>query len=66
MWCYPYLTYVAIIGMLGIVTGMAFIPEQRMPLALGVVSLAILLLAFLSRSIWRRLKGLPTVVPVSS
>jgi GABA permease len=66
MWCYPYLTYVAIFGMLGIVTGMAFIPEQRMPLALGVVSLAILLLAFISRSIWRRIKGLPQIVPVNS
>ena len=66
MWCYPYLTYVAIFGMLGIVTGMAFIPEQRMPLALGVASLAILLLAFISRSIWRRIKGLPAVVPANS
>jgi GABA permease len=37
-----------------------------MPLALGVVSLAILLLAFISRSIWRRIKGLPQIVPVNS
>lgn len=53
MWCFPWLTYVAIAGMLGIVTAMAFIPSQRTPLALGVVSLAILLAAFALRSIWR-------------
>ena len=31
MWGYPYLTYVAIAGMLGIVLAMAFIAEQRIP-----------------------------------
>jgi GABA permease len=46
MWAYPYLTYVAIAGMLGIVLAMALIPEQRTPLIFGVVSLGILLLAF--------------------
>src|ERR1700722_9753892 len=42
MWAYPYLTYLAIAGMLGIVLAMAFIPEQRTPLIFGVISLAIL------------------------
>jgi GABA permease len=46
MWAYPYLTYLAIAGMLGIVLAMALIPEQRMPLIFGVASLGILLLAF--------------------
>jgi GABA permease len=46
MWAYPYLTYLAIAGMLAILLAMAFIPEQRTPLIFGVVSLAILLIAF--------------------
>jgi GABA permease len=46
MWAYPYLTYVAIAGMLGIVLAMAFIPEQRTPLIFGLISLGLLLLAF--------------------
>jgi GABA permease len=46
MWAYPYLTYFAIAGMLAILLAMAFIPEQRMPLLFGVVSFAILLVAF--------------------
>jgi len=50
MWAYPYLTYVAIAGMFGIVLAMAFIPDQRTPLLFGVVSLGILLLAFGARA----------------
>src|SRR6202166_415365 len=46
MWAYPYLTYVAIFGMLAIVLAMAFIPEQRIPLIFGVMSLGIALLGF--------------------
>jgi GABA permease len=49
MWGYPYLTYLAIGGMLGIVLAMAFIPEQRTPLMFGFISLGILLLAFIAR-----------------
>jgi GABA permease len=49
MWGYPYLTYLAIAGMLGIVLAMAFIPEQRTPLIFGVISLGILLLGFSAR-----------------
>ena len=62
MWCYPYLTYVAIFGMVGIVVAMAFIPEQRQPLALGVASLAVLLVAYGVRP----LLGHRTVVAASS
>jgi GABA permease len=46
MWGYPYLTYLAIAGMLGIVLAMAFIPDQRTPLIFGIISLGILLLCF--------------------
>jgi GABA permease len=46
MWAYPFLTYVAIVGMLGIVFAMAFIPEQRTPLLFGLISLGVLLLSF--------------------
>ncbi|AKM31170.1 GABA permease [Pandoraea faecigallinarum] len=57
MWGFPYLTWVAIAGMLSIVGAMAFLPDQRTPLALGVVSLTVLLLAFTVRSIWRKLRA---------
>jgi GABA permease len=49
MWAYPYLTYLAIAGMLGILLAMAFIPDQRTPLAFGLISLGILLLGFTVR-----------------
>jgi GABA permease len=62
MWAYPYLTYVAIFGMVGIVVAMAFIPEQRTPLALGVVSLAVLLVAYLARLFWGKR---PQIAPVA-
>jgi len=50
MWCFPYLTYLAIAGMLAIVLAMAFIPEQRTPLLFGLISLAFLLVAFVIRA----------------
>lgn len=46
MWAFPWLTMLAIVGMLCILVAMAFIPEQRMPLLFGVVSLAVLLIAY--------------------
>ncbi len=49
MWAYPYLTYVAIAGMVGIVVAMAFIPDQRTPLLFGVISLGLLLIGFGAR-----------------
>ncbi|MGF6969523.1 GABA permease [Paraburkholderia sp. WC7.3g] len=54
MWCYPYLTWFAIVGMVGILVAMAFIPDQRTPLWLGVVSLGVLLVAFAWRARKRR------------
>jgi GABA permease len=49
MWAYPYLTWLAIAGMLGIVVAMAFIPEQRTPLIFGAISLGVLMLGFIAR-----------------
>jgi GABA permease len=46
MWCFPYLTWLAIGGMLAILIAMAFIPDQRQPLWLGVVSLLFLLVVY--------------------
>ncbi len=49
MWGYPYLTVLAILAMIGIVTAMAFIPEQRSPLVFGIVSALVMLCAYLLR-----------------
>jgi len=49
MWGYPWLTRVTIAGMLAILAAMAVIPEQRLSLAFGLVSAAILLGAWLLR-----------------
>ncbi|MFL9996709.1 amino acid permease [Paraburkholderia sediminicola] len=57
MWCYPYLTCFAIVGMVGILVAMAFIPAQRTPLWLGVVSLGVLLVAYAWRARKRRANG---------
>ncbi|CAG2160208.1 amino acid permease [Cupriavidus numazuensis] len=63
MWCYPYLTWFAIFGMLAIVVAMAFIPDQRTPLALGVASLGLLISAYIVRHLFRR--GVQQVVPLA-
>ncbi len=60
MWAYPYLTILAILGMISIVVAMAFIPEQRTPLLLGVVSLAALLIAYVPRLLWGRRPTAPS------
>jgi len=56
MWLYPWLSLVAVAGMLAILAAMAFIPDQRVPLAAGLASLAIAVgLFWLSRAgFWRR------------
>jgi GABA permease len=53
MWGYPWLTRIAIAGMLAIVSAMAVIPDQRLPLAFGLVSMGILLCAYAVRRIGR-------------
>ena len=50
MWLYPYLTWLTIVAMIAILLAMAFIPDQRIPLIFGLISLAILLLAFAARA----------------
>jgi GABA permease len=62
MWAYPYLTYIAIAGMLGIVLAMAFIREQRTPLIFGVISLGVLLLGFCARL---RFGSKPAMTPLA-
>jgi GABA permease len=49
MWLYPYLTWFALGSMFAILIAMACIPAQRVPLAFGLISLGLLLLAFLVR-----------------
>ena len=46
MWGYPYLTLLTIATMFAIVAAMSIIPEQRVPLAFGIVSLGVLLGAY--------------------
>jgi GABA permease len=63
MWAFPYLTYVAILGMLAIVLAMALIAEQRKPLVFGLISLGLLLLAYAVRSRYGRIVA-PTTATV--
>ena len=49
MWGYPWLTLVAIAGMLAILAAMAVIPAQRLSLGFGLASAAVLLAAYLLR-----------------
>ena len=55
MWLFPWLTGLAIAAMVGILAAMAFIPDQRAPLAAGLASLAMAVALFwLGRLRWRR------------
>jgi GABA permease len=49
MWGYPWLTRFAILAMVAIVAAMAVIPEQRAALEFGLISVAVLLGAYLGR-----------------
>jgi GABA permease len=46
MWGYPYLTWLAILGMLSIVAAMAFLPDQRSSLLFGIISALVMLLGY--------------------
>ena len=46
MWGYPWLTRLVILGMLAILTAMSVIPAQRASLVFGLLSAAVLLLAY--------------------
>ncbi|AXQ22366.1 amino acid permease [Acinetobacter wuhouensis] len=47
MWCFPYLSYVAILGMICILVAMAFIPNLQKAFWFGLASLGILFNIFL-------------------
>jgi GABA permease len=49
MWGYPWLTRLTIAAMLAIVAAMAVIPEQRVALLFGLVSVAVLLITYALR-----------------
>jgi GABA permease len=51
MWLFPWLTLAGIAGMVGILAAMAFIPDQRVPLATGLASLAISIAIFWLRRV---------------
>jgi GABA permease len=53
MWAFPYLTWLSIVAMLGIVAAMGFIPAQRSALLFGLASVAILLAAYGVRRVCR-------------
>jgi len=53
MWGFPWLTRVAIVAMLAIVAAMSVIPEQRVSLLFGLVSVAVLLGAYALRHLVR-------------
>ncbi|MBV8855076.1 MAG: amino acid permease [Sinobacteraceae bacterium] len=46
MWGYPYVTVMVIVAMFAVVAAMAFIPDQRAPLLFGLISAAVMLLAY--------------------
>ena len=46
MWGFPYLTLLAIAGMLAIVAAMGFIADQRAPLLFGLVSVGVMLAGY--------------------
>jgi GABA permease len=52
MWGYPYLTYLAIVGMIVMIFSQAFIPKKQSQLLLGLISIAAILLAYAARSRW--------------
>jgi GABA permease len=54
MWGYPWLTRITVAGMLAILAAMAVIPDQRVSLAFGLVSAAILLGGWLVRRFTQR------------
>ena len=53
MWGYPYLTVLAILAMIAIVSAMAFIPSLRYSLLFGVVSAAAMVVGYALRNVAR-------------
>ena len=66
MWGYPYLTYLSILGMIIMIFSQALIPEKQSQLLLGLVSIALVLLAYVARSRWGTKEPERTAVPEGS
>ncbi len=56
MWCFPYLSYLAIAAMLSILGAMAFLPEQKKAFWFGMLSLLIFAGCYLLRQSYRKEK----------
>ncbi|MEC8567612.1 MAG: amino acid permease, partial [Pseudomonadota bacterium] len=56
MWCFPYLSYVAIIGMLCIFAAMAFLPSLQKAFWFGIASAGIMFCIFMIRDYFELLK----------
>jgi GABA permease len=57
MWGYPWLTRLTIAGMLTVVAAMGVIPEQRASLLFGLISAAVLLIAYALRDVVRKARA---------
>jgi GABA permease len=57
MWGYPWLTRLTIAGMLAVVAAMGVIPEQRASLLFGLISAAVLLVAYALRGRLRQARA---------
>jgi len=57
MWAFPWLSYCAVAGMIAVLSAMAFIPDQRLPLAMGLASLTLALGAYALRRRHSEIEG---------
>lgn len=57
MWAFPWLSYCAVAGMIAVLSAMAFIPDQRLPLAMGLASLTLALGAYALRRRHSQIEG---------
>jgi GABA permease len=49
MWFYPWLTYLSIVGIIAVLIGMAVLPDLRPLLIASLISLAVMLVAYVLR-----------------
>src|SRR4051794_23407101 len=57
MWAYPYLTWFAIAAIVVVIASMAFVADVRSQLWLGLLSVAVVLIAYFVRSARQRSRG---------
>jgi GABA permease len=65
MWLYPWLTYLAMIAIVVVVGSMYFIEDSRSQLVLSLVSLAVVVAAYVSRKRRQEAAG-PAIVPTGA